>query len=203
MAAKTVAKKRAASSSAPKKGTRRATKKTAVPVPEFSDDTDGTIAGSDEDGTAPVVTKSTRKATTKKTTVRKPAKKTEGSSKKSAPKKTVARKTGTKAAKADGRSLPRELNEHGFVIGSNSEKILNAMLEGGDSRSDIANRVKKSVKSRNGESVNANALISGLLHRLLPQGYTVEQHWQLLPPTPQSKAKATRAAKKRTAKAEG
>ena len=153
-------------------------------------------------------------AAVKKRAVKKVASKSSrGPAKKATAKKTVAKKSTTKATpvkktaktatpkkSTSGRNLPRELNEYGFVVGSNSEKIVQAMLDGGESRQSIADGLKKTLKSSNGQPVNSNALIAGLLHRLLPQGYTIESQWRLVPPTPQSKAKATRAAKKKVAR---
>lgn len=132
-----------------------------------------------------------KKAAVKKATSTGPAKKKAAKKVAVVPKKKAAPKTG-----ATGRSLPRDLNEHGFVKGSNSEKIVEEMLAGGESRQDVADRLRKSIKSANGKTVNAPALMSGLLHRLEGRGYTIESTWKLVPPTPASKAAATRRAKK-------
>lgn len=154
----------------------------------------------------PQVEFSEKKTPAKKTPAKKKsaAKKTTGPAKKKATKKAASakapKKTAAKGGNATGRSLPRDLNEHGFVKGSNSEKIVDAMLAGGESRQAIADDLRKKITGQNGQEVNTPALMSGLLHKLEAKGYKVESSWKLLPPTPASKAAATKRAKKAATK---
>jgi len=189
---------------APKKRPAKKTaKKKIAPSVEFSAKGDDTAAG------APAVVTPKKK----KHTVKKAAAKTTAPAKTAPAKKRSVKKASTTTAKkrptkkvakgTSGRSLPRDMNEHGFVKGSNSETIVNLMLEGGSSRAEVAAKVAKTIKSTDGKPVNAPALMSGLVHRLMARGYTIEQTWVLREPTPASKAAATRAAKKAAKKAQG
>lgn len=128
-------------------------------------------------------------------------------------KKAPAKKTSSVAAKKGkqkaasavaGQGLPRNFDEHGFVIGSDSAKIVELMLEGDTDRRSLNQKVLKELNrtTRNGKPLNVSSLMSNLLKRLQEKGYTVESTWKLVPPTPASKAAATRRAKK-AAKSEG
>lgn len=117
-----------------------------------------------------------------------------------AKKKTSAKKTASKAV--GGQGLPREMGEHGFVIGSDSAKIAEVLLEGGESRTDVSLKVEKALgkkKTRHGNDPNVSSLIANVLRRMKERGYTIEQSWVLREPTPASKAAATKAANKAAA----
>ena len=139
------------------------------------------------------------------------AKKAAAPAKKAVGKKTTAAPTTKDKVKKEvskargGQSLPRDLNEHGFVKGSDSEKIVDILLAGGSDRADMNSKVLKAMgnrKSRNGTPMNTSSLIANIIKRLRDKGYTIESTWVLVPPTPASKAAATRRAKKAAAAAE-
>lgn len=117
--------------------------------------------------------------------------------------KAPAKKTG-KQKITNGQSLPRDLNEHGFVKGSQSEKIVTCLLEGGTDRRDVNEKIRKALKgpTRNGTEHNVSSLSANLLKRLKDKGYTIESSWRLVEPTAASKAAATRRAKKSAQSAE-
>ncbi len=131
--------------------------------------------------------------------------------KKAAPKKASAAKKTAPVKKAAPRKIapvvernPREFDEHGFVIGSDSSRIVAMLLEGGDGRGELTERISSEIDltTRNGQTKNVSSLISGLLARLGEKGYTVEQSWRLVAPDPEVAAKAARKAA-REAKAAG
>lgn len=129
---------------------------------------------------------------------------------KTASKRAAAKKT-TKAP-AKERAYTRELNLHGFVPGSDTAHIVDALLEGGADRHDVTakaiDRIEKTngIETRGGNTKNVPSLISGLLTRLEAKGYTVESTWRLVPPADvaadmkkaaaSEKRAATRRAKK-------
>jgi hypothetical protein len=148
-------------------------------------------------------------ATAKKVPAKKaaPAKKTTAKKAAAAPTPVTAKKRAAKPeVKAKGgQALPRTLNEHGFVIGSDSEKIVEVLLQGGESRTELTAKITKALskgKGRNGEPPNVSSLIANVLRRLKDKGYTIESHWQLMPPTPASKRAATRRAKAKEVEAD-
>lgn len=115
-----------------------------------------------------------KKAAAKKTA---PARK--GPVKKSAPaRKAPAKSTGTRGG------FKRELDEHGFVPGTDSAHIAAALLAGGTDRNQINEKVLKKIggTTRTGSDKNIPALVSGVLNRLLEQGYKVESSWVLVAP---------------------
>lgn len=135
----------------------------------------------------------------KKTTAVTPNKKSAGAkktstgpAKKATPRKAAAKaaapkkgQRGQKVAAPVAERNPREFDEHGFVIGSDSSKIVALMLEGGEGRLDINAKIADAInaETRNGNPKNVSSLVSGLLSRLESEGYTVEQSWRLLPPS--------------------
>jgi hypothetical protein len=144
---------------------------------------------------APAVTFSAKKAPAKKRPT-----------KKAVAKKTAPAKKPSSARNKNGQSLPRDLNEHGFVKGSDSEKIVEVLLEGGADRADINAKVLKALgkrKTRNGNAPNTSSLIANILRRLKDKGYTIESTWVLTPPSEEAAKKAARKAKraKKAAKA--
>lgn len=126
-----------------------------------------------------------------------PAKKTaakKGPAKKAAP----AKKKTTNVKKPAGKrgGLNRELNdETGFVVGTDQDAIATALLEGGESRASIIERLESELdtETRNGTPKQITNMVSGVLNKMLDRGYLIESSFQLLPPTPASKRAASRA----------
>jgi hypothetical protein len=146
---------------------------------------------------APAVTFSAKKAPSKR-----PAKKATSAS---AAKTSTAKKkpTSQRTKGKGGQYLPRDLNEHGFVKGSDSEKIVEVLLEGGADRAEINAKVLKALgkrKTRNGNEPNTSSLIANILRRLKDKGYHIESTWQLVPPTAEEAKTAARRAKRAAAK---
>jgi hypothetical protein len=141
---------------------------------------------------------------TKAKTKSAPAKKATSTKAKTTTKAKTAAKPKGKQKITNGQSLPRDLNEHGFVKGSQSEKIVECLLEGGKDRREVNEKIRKALKgpTRNGTEHNVSSLSANLLKRLRDKGYTIESSWRLVEPTPASKAAATRRAKKSTGTAE-
>lgn len=163
-------------------------KKAAVAAPEFSAAKTGKSAPK-KNAKTKTATNKNKTAPAKKAASKAPATKGKGKGKTAAP---VSKARG-------GQNLPRVMNEHGFVVGSESEKIVNVLLEGGAGRQEVNQKVLKALGNKqtaNGQAPNVSSLIANILKRLKEKGYTVEAKWQLHPPTPASKAAATRAAKK-------
>jgi hypothetical protein len=147
------------------------------------------------------------KGSTSKKTAAAPAKRgpgrPKGSTNKSTAKKSTASRKNTKTVskpKGSGRGgFHRELNEEtGFVVGTDQDTIALALLEGGESRSAIAEAVEKKIGSetRNGTPKMVTNMVSGVLNKMLDRGFTVEQSFQVIPPTPASKRAASRKRKK-------
>jgi hypothetical protein len=91
----------------------------------------------------------------------------------------------------------RPVNEEtGFVEGTDQDVIASCLLEGGESRQEIAERVESLIETetRNGTDKQIVNMISGVLSKLLARGYTVEQSFQVVPPTPASKRAAAKKA---------
>lgn len=130
--------------------------------------------------TAPPTKTDAKKAPAKKKVAKSTAK---APAKKAAAKKTTTPKTATK------RGPVREVNEHGFVPGTDSAKIADILLAGGKDRNDVNTKVEKAIGSetRNGTKKNVPALVSGVLNRLIEQGYKVDSSWVLNAPTRKKK----------------
>lgn len=153
--------------------------------------------------TAAAKKKSTAKSKTapakKKSTAKKsPATKT--TAKKTAAKKSTSKKNVKDVKKPAGKrgGFHREINEEtGFVVGTDQDTIALALLEGGESRADIAERLEKMIdtETRNGTEKQITNMISGVLNKMLARGFTVESSFVVLPPTPASKRKAARKKK--------
>lgn len=142
-------------------------------------------------------------APAKKSTAKKsPATKSKTTAKSKAPaKKTSAKKNVKDVKKPAGKrgGFHREINEEtGFVVGTDQDTIALALLEGGESRADIAERLSKKIdtETRNGTEKQITNMISGVLNKMLARGFTVESSYVVLPPTPASKRKAARNKKK-------
>lgn len=195
-----------------------------TPAPVFSDATEdsGSTDDSASDAPAPKKKAAPKKATAKKRTAKKSATKKAPAKKAVTPKKAAAKKTAAKPKKkADSarrrkavdpapakkerkpRKKPvREEGPGGYLAGSNSAIAVEEMLKGGSDRAEVGRRiVSRCSPTRQGHPVNASGMISALLLQLEDQGYTVESHWVLKEPTPQSKAAATRRKNAREKKA--
>lgn len=133
--------------------------------------------------------------------------------KKSTAKKTAAKKPASKKANVKNVKKPagkrggfhREMNEEtGFVVGTDQDAIALALLEGGESRAAIVERLENELdtETRNGTEKQITNMVSGVLNKMLAAGFTVESSFQVVPPTPASKRAASRAnsAKKAPAK---
>jgi hypothetical protein len=123
----------------------------------------------------------------------------------SAAKKTPAKKTAASknvknvkkpAAKKSTRGgFHREINEDtGFVVGTDQDTIALALLEGGESRGDIVAELESTLDSetRNGTPKMVVNMVSGVLNKMLANGFTVESSFVVVPPTPASKRAAKR-----------
>lgn len=111
--------------------------------------------------------------------------------------KAIAKKVGKKVATIVTRE--REVDPiTGFTIGTDQQVIADALLEGADTRQDIIESLRSTLKSttRNGTEKPIANLVSSVFNRLALAGFTLESHWKLLPPTTASKRKATRLANK-------
>lgn len=98
-------------------------------------------------------------------------------------KKAPAKKAAPSPVETDRRG--REMDEHGFVVGSDSSKIAAILLEGGSGRAEVNEKIAAAIASptRYGNDKNVSSLVSGLLARLKERGYTVEQTWKVVPPS--------------------
>jgi hypothetical protein len=145
--------------------------------------------------TTPTTTKKIKKVTpVKKTVVKKKETATpSASSKKTAPKKATKAAPKPKVAEVTN-SAGREFDAHGFVVGSDSSKIVAELLAGGSGRGEVSARIESILNgsTRYGNDKNVSSLISGLLTRLKERGYTVEQTWRLVPPTASAPQKAAK-----------
>lgn len=123
-----------------------------------------------------------KKKTAPKAAPKKAAPKKKVVAKKSAPaKKAPAKKTSAK--KVNNVAL-REVNEHGYIPGTDSALICDILLAGGTDRADINEKVVKKIglETRNGTEKNIPALVSGVLNTLLRKGYKTESSFVVLPP---------------------
>lgn len=127
-------------------------------------------------------------AATKTGPTRKPVARKRPAAKKAAAttKTRVKAKTTTKAkSTGSGRGgFHRELDAHGFVPGTDSSVIVAELLKGGKDRGDINASVAKKIggTTRNGTERNVPALVSGVLNKLLEQGYKIESTYTVVPP---------------------
>lgn len=151
-----------------------------------------------------MVKKVARKAAPKKVSVAKrtPAKKV--AAKKAAPKRAAAKSTAKKTPVTE--SHPREFDEHGFVIGSDSSIIAEELMKGGTERTSVNDAIRERIEkesgleTRTGTQKNIPALVAGLLTRLKEKGYEVEATWRLVPPATPKRATSKAAPKKTAAK---
>lgn len=174
-------------------------KKSAAPAVEFKEPTEvKPTAKKKVPSKSAAPAKPTKKAApAKKAVAAKTAPASKKPVKKAVPSKKPVKSAASKAAV--GQTLPRDMNEHGFVKGSDSEKIVEILLEGGVDRADINHKVTKALgkrKTRYGNVPNSSSLIANILKRLQAKGYKIEASWTLVPPTEDEKKAAERKAKR-------
>lgn len=148
-----------------------------------------------------------KSTTGKKKIIAKAVKKAPASKKSAAKKKVTKKAASTGGGGVAGQNLPREYGEYGFVVGSNSEKIAEILVEGGFDRNEVNTKIFNALKKLTSVDEatlkrNIPSMVSATLTRLLPLGYTIESNWQLVPgeAPKKSKKKAAPAAKKAPAK---
>jgi hypothetical protein len=148
--------------------------------------------------TTPTAKKIKKVTPVKKTVVKRKETATPSASspKKTAPKKAVKAAPKPKVAEVTS-SAGREFDAHGFVVGSDSSKIVAELLAGGSGRSEVSARIESILggATRYGNDKNVSSLVSGLLGRLKERGYTVEQTWRLVPPSTSGPQKAAKVSK--------
>lgn len=166
-----------------------------------------------EDSAAQTPAKAKRVAVKKKVKpAAKPRKEAQAKPAKAAPKKAVKKSPAKSAAKpkikkvskakkaaASDRRLPvRDMNDHGFVVGTESAFISDELVKGGSTRVEVMHRIsgQLSAKTRKGNDKNVSSLISGILRKLYAKGYTIEATWRVVPSVSGSTAKRkTKGAK--------
>ena len=125
-----------------------------------------------------------------KTPVEVPAKKT--APRKTAPKKVASTPAPVKTPRKKVTPAPapvttseREFNDHGFVVGTDSAVISEALVSGGASRKEVNAKIAEVIAgtTRNGSPKNIPALVAGILSRMIDRGYVVESSYRLVPPT--------------------
>lgn len=86
----------------------------------------------------------------------------------------------------------------GFTIGTDQQIIADTLLEGGDSRADIIDKLRKKLSptTRNGTEKPIANLMSSVFKKMALAGFQVESSFKLVPPTPASKRKANKLANK-------
>jgi hypothetical protein len=139
-------------------------------------------------------------------TKRKTAKKTAPAKKSTAKKAPATKKSVKEVKKPAGKrgGFHREMNpDTGFVVGTDQDAIALALLEGGDSRAAIVESLENELdtETRNGTEKQITNMVSGVLNKMLANGFTVESSFVVVPPTAASKRAATRAATKKSAPA--
>lgn len=104
--------------------------------------------------------------------------------------------------KAGESRYGHEKNALGFVPGSDSALIAAALVEGGESRSEIAAaataqiKASSGLKTRNGTDKDVSGLVAGVLRRMIADGFEVKQSFIVVPP---AEKKAAISAEKRKA----
>lgn len=157
------------------------------------------VAPKPEAAEAPVVKTRKKAATSKKAPVARKTDATKVAASKAKAKAPSKVKTVNKAGES---RYGHEKNALGFVPGSDSAIIAAALVEGGDSRADIANVAKEQIKAssglktRNGTEKDVNGLVAGVLRRMVADGFEVKQSFVVVPP---AEKKAAIAAEKRKA----
>jgi hypothetical protein len=119
-------------------------------------------------------------------------------------KTTAAKKTSAKNVKNVNKpaskrgGFHREINpDTGFVVGTDSDLIAQALLEGGESRKEIVERMENTLEleTRTGTEKSIGNMVSGVLNKMLAAGFTIESSFVVVPPTPASKRAASRKRK--------
>jgi hypothetical protein len=148
-----------------------------------------------------------KRTAAKKTSPKSAPKKT--TAKKSAPLKSVKGKTTAKKTTTKGRAvknvpapekqepsyrrIPSETT--GFSVGTDQDIIAEALLAGGESREQIIADLYEQLdtETRNGTPKPISSLVSSVLRKLVERGFTVDQHFVVVPPVPKA-ARKRRAA---------
>lgn len=147
---------------------------------------------------APTRTKGVAKTTSATSTKKTPVKK---SSKTAPVKKTATKSVAKKSASSTvSTGAVRELNENGFVEGTDSAIIAAALIEGATTRADVNDLAEKNIKkvnglqNRNGGDKYVPSMVSGIFNRMMATGeYEVESTWRLV--KKEKPARKTRARK--------
>jgi len=150
-----------------------------MPVKKSSVKSRSSRAASTNTKTSTRTKTSTKKSSPKKTSSTRPTKKTTA-------KKTTSRnvkKVAKPASKRGGAN--REMDEvTGFAVGTDSQFIAEALMEGGETRQDIIDWLKDNLdgETRNGTEKPVANLLAGVYNKLLARGFTVESSFRLVPP---------------------
>jgi hypothetical protein len=125
------------------------------------------------------IQKKTSEKTTPKRTARGSAKVT-----------TISKPTSTK------KTAERQIDPTtGFGVGTDSDVMIKEAMKGGSTRPEVIARIRAKLpkETASGSTKPVANVFASVLKKKLDQGYYIESNWVLRPPTPQSKAKATRA----------
>jgi len=125
--------------------------------------------------------------------------------KKSAPKgngsKSTASKksTAAKSTKSQVETVSRDFDEvTGFVIGTDQHLIAQELMEGGETRAKIIERIRDEEivepETRSGNEKAIPNVVANVVTKMLDRGFTVEASWRLVPPSG-SKVKGKRGRK--------
>lgn len=90
----------------------------------------------------------------------------------------------------------------GFGVGTDSDVMIKEALKGGNTRPEVIKRIKEKLPATtdSGSTKPVANVFASVLKKRLDEGWFIESSWVLRPPTPQSKAKATRAKNAAAAK---
>lgn len=86
----------------------------------------------------------------------------------------------------------------GFAVGSDQQKIAQALMEGAETRQAILDKVRTILPptTSTGAPKAIPNLVSTVFRAMMTRGYILDSHYVVLPPTPASKRRATRLANK-------
>jgi hypothetical protein len=82
----------------------------------------------------------------------------------------------------------------GFAVGTDSQYIAEALMEGGETRQDIIDWLKDNLETetRNGTEKPVANLVAGVHNKLIARGFTVEGSFRLVPPKSSAKSRSRR-----------
>lgn len=99
------------------------------------------------------------------------------------------------------------MGEHGFVVGTDSALIAEALIEGGTDRNNVNDLAELKIsevnglKNRNGGEKYVPTMVSGVLTKMLKTGnYEVEATWRLVPKEAPAKPAKKAVKPRRTSK---